>query len=124
MRPMMSLLLLMSSLCGAGERVTIGSADFAPTLTPAPGVERVRVASFRMDRTPVTNAQFLEFVRAHPEWRRDRVVSLFADGEYLSHWTAPEELGPQALAQQPVTRVSWFAARAYCAAEGARLPRW
>jgi formylglycine-generating enzyme required for sulfatase activity len=24
----------------------------------------------------------------------------------------------------PVTRVSWFAASAYCAAQGARLPRW
>jgi len=124
MRLMVSLLLLMSSLCSAGERVTIGSADFVPVLTPAPGVERVRVASFRMDRTPVTNGQFMAFVRARPEWRRDRVVSLFADGEYLSHWAAPDDLGPQALAQQPVTRVSWFAARAYCAAEGGRLPTW
>jgi formylglycine-generating enzyme required for sulfatase activity len=66
----------------------------------------------------------MEFVRAHLQWRRDRIASLFADGEYLSHWAAPDALGPQALAQQPVTRVSWFAARAYCAAEGARLPTW
>ena len=29
-----------------------------------------------------------------------------------------------ALAQQPVTNVSWFAAEAYCESEGARLPIW
>ena len=29
-----------------------------------------------------------------------------------------------AIARQPVTQVSWFAASAYCEARGARLPRW
>ncbi len=52
------------------------------------------------------------------------MASLFADGEYLSHWAASERLGEGALARQPVTRVSWYAARAYCAAAGGRLPRW
>jgi sulfatase modifying factor 1 len=108
----------------ATERALVGSADFAPVLAPAPGKERVHVASFRLDRAPVSNEQFLEFVRTHPQWRRDRVASLFADGEYLSHWAAPDQLGEQALPHQPVTRVSWFAARAYCSASGGRLPGW
>jgi formylglycine-generating enzyme required for sulfatase activity len=72
----------------------------------------------------VTNAEFLAFVSKHPQWRRDRVAPIFADGRYLSHWAAPDALGPEALPAQPVTRVSWFAAQAYCASEGARLPTW
>lgn len=117
-------LLASSGVCGVTERASVGSADFTPVLAPAPGKERVHVAAFRLDQTPVTNAQFLDFVRSHPQWRRDRVASLFADREYLSHWATPDALGEGALPQQPVTRISWFAARAYCAASGARLPTW
>ena len=96
----------------AQERVAVGPADFAPVLAPAPGEARTHVAAFLLDRRPVTNAQFLDFVRSHPQWRRDRIASLFADREYLSHWAAPDQLGESALPEQPVTRVSWFAARA------------
>ena len=48
---------------------------------------------------------------------------MFADGQYLSHWTQPLDLG-EAGANAPVTRVSWFAASAYCEAQGGRLPTW
>ena len=108
----------------AQERAVVGPADFAPVLAPAPGEARTHVAAFLLDRRPVTNAQFLDFVRSHPQWRRDRIANLFADREYLSHWAAPDQLGETASPEQPVTRVSWFAARAYCAAVSGRLPNW
>jgi formylglycine-generating enzyme required for sulfatase activity len=50
------------------------------------------------------------------------VARVFADDGYLAHWAGPTELGPDARPEQPVTRVSWFAARAYCSARGKRLP--
>ena len=84
----------------------------------------VRIAPFALMRTPVTNAQFLAFVRKHPEWRRDRVAGVFAEPRYLAHWGGPSTLGAQARADQPVTWVSWFAADAYCRSIGARLPTW
>ena len=108
----------------AESRRDVGPADFAPVLAPAPGQMQVHVPAFRLDSRPVTNGQFVEFVRGHPQWRRDRVAGLFADESYLSHWAVPDALGPQVQAEQPVTRVSWFAARAYCAAVGGRLPQW
>jgi len=121
----MTLLLSVGSASAvAADHADVAPADFAPVLAPAPGKQTVHVGAFRLDKTPVTNAQFLEFVRTHPQWRRDRVPTLFADREYLSHWSAPDALGEGTLARQPVTRVSWFAARAYCAAAGARLPDW
>ena len=84
----------------------------------------VRMAPFELMKTPVTNAQFLAFVQAHPQWRRDRVARTFADARYLHHWQTPTSLADASQALQPVTQVSWFAARAYCESQGARLPTW
>lgn len=83
-----------------------------------------RIAPFALQKRPVTNAEFLAFVQAHPQWRRDNVASVMAEPRYLSHWAGPTQLGEKALPQQPVVQVSWFAASAYCQARGARLPTW
>lgn len=80
------------------------------------------LAPFDLDRRPVTNAEYRAFVRDHPEWRRSRVSRLFADESYLRHWRGDLDLGPGAPPESPVVHVSWFAARAYCAARGKRLP--
>jgi formylglycine-generating enzyme required for sulfatase activity len=69
----------------------------------------------------VTNAEFLAFVTTHPEWRRDRVKRLFAEPSYLASWATPLSLG-SVDASAPVVEVSWFAASAYCRAQGQRLP--
>jgi sulfatase modifying factor 1 len=104
--------------------VLVGPADFASAVPPSKTDKIAHVPKFELDALPVTNAQFLQFVKQHPEWRRDRVSALFADENYLAHWTAPDAPGDSAQPQQPVVRVSWFAAGAYCEARAARLPRW
>lgn len=86
------------------------------------GEGAVAVKGFRIDRTPVTRGQFLAFVTANPEWQRGRVKALFADARYLADWQAPLDPGTAADLRRPVVNVSWFAARAYCAAQGQRLP--
>lgn len=82
---------------------------------------RVQVDAFRMDVTPVTQLQYLDFVSRSPEWKKSKVKRLFADTSYLGSWsddlTPPAELG-----ESPVTMVSWHAASAYCSAQGKRLP--
>ena len=82
----------------------------------------VVVAPFELDRLPVTNEEYLVFVTAHPQWRRSQVSGLFADASYLRHWQGDLDPGPRAPARSPVVHVSWFAARAYAAARGKRLP--
>lgn len=86
--------------------------------------ESVEVGAFYLDVTPVTNAQFLEFVRTHPEWQRSRAKRLFADENYLRHWKGDLDLGPEAekIGPGPVTNISWFAARAFLKTQGKRLP--
>jgi formylglycine-generating enzyme required for sulfatase activity len=87
------------------------------------GDPATRVASFRLDRDPVTRGDFLRFVRENPAWRRDRVGAVYADrARYLAGWPAALDAGDAADLRRPATGVSWFAARAYCAAEGKRLP--
>src|SRR5262249_24348715 len=102
----------------------VPGAELRSVLPTGTNRDRVRVAPFRLQTAPVTNREFLDFVRAHPEWRRDRISTAMADERYLQHWRSPEDLGSEAAEQQPVTNVSWFAARAFCDARGARLPAW
>lgn len=80
------------------------------------------VASFFLDRLPVTNAEFANFVQQDPAWRAGQAPDLFVESQYLSHWLGTDG-GPAAeQATQPVTHVSWYAANAYCQAQGKRLP--
>ena len=106
----------------APRQVVVGPGVYRPMYPASPREARVSVPAFRLDVLPVTNAEFLAFVRATPKWQRGRASRLVVDDRYLSHWAGPLELGPQARPAQPVTRVSWFAAKAYCAAAGRRLP--
>jgi sulfatase modifying factor 1 len=108
---------------GSSRMAVIRGGQFESVLPPAPGLKRASVADFRLDRKPVTNAQFARFVRQHPDWRRDKIAAVFADDGYLSHWSSPAEPGTD-IRNQPVVRVSWFAASAFCGARGARLPTW
>jgi formylglycine-generating enzyme required for sulfatase activity len=105
------------------DRAPVPAASFATILAPGPDTKTASLAAFRMDRVPVTNADFARFVNSHPRWRRDRVARVFADEGYLQQW-AGATTPATGSERQPVTRVSWFAASAYCAAHGARLPTW
>ncbi|MBS1775727.1 MAG: formylglycine-generating enzyme family protein [Bacteroidetes bacterium] len=84
----------------------------------------IAVKALKMDETPVTNAEFLAFVKANPAWRKTKVNPLFADKNYLAHWKSDLEIGTGDLnnPNAPVVNVSWFAARAYAHWAGKRLP--
>ena len=89
-------------LLGNDPRPSAGLAlaDEAPRHT-------VSLARVLLATTPVTNAQYVEFVTAagHPA---------------PPHW--PERTMPQELAGHPVTHVDWHDANAFAAWVGARLP--
>src|SRR6185312_11621693 len=116
--------LVLALPAAAADYAALPGGRFASVM-PADGkAASAQIAPFRLRVEPVTNAEFLAFVKTHPEWRRDRVAGILADVRYLSHWAGPLALGREAKPRQPVTRVSWFAAAAYCESEGARLPTW
>ena len=102
--------------------VRVPAGSYLPLYAAGPVSTPLSVPSFLLMTRPVTNADYLAFVRSHPAYRRDRIAAVFAESSYLSHWAGPLALGPDARPLQPVTRVSWFAARAFCASHGLRLP--
>lgn len=106
----------------ADERaeVTLPKGLYEPFFRDQGEREKV-IGPLAMDRDAVTNADFRNFVKANPQWRRSRVKRLFADDRYLNHWTGDLNF-PKGSARHPVTHVSWFAARKYCEFEGKRLP--
>lgn len=109
---------------GEMEFVPIPGGAFHSALDYEDIVDRLEVGGFALQKRPVTNAEFLSFVEQHPQWRRDRVPTALAEPRYLSHWEGPLVLGDDAPGDRPVVQVSWFAASAYCEAQGARLPTW
>jgi formylglycine-generating enzyme required for sulfatase activity len=119
--------LLLISPSFAEEKVPPGMIRIsAGSYTPLffKDAKKREVAEFLIDVKPVTNAEYLEFVRENPKWRRSQAKRLFADDSYLNHWAGDLDLGPDAerIAGAPVTNVSWFAARAYLKSKGKRLP--
>jgi formylglycine-generating enzyme required for sulfatase activity len=88
----------------------------APSPPPAPK----QIEAFQLDVDPVTVADYLAFVKAHPEWRKSKVKAVFADDGYLRSWEA--DLEPGLAPRAPITEVSWFAADAYCTQRGNSLP--
>lgn len=82
--------------------------------------EPIEVETFLMDVYPVTNQEYLEFVKEHPEWQKSNIKKLFADDAYLNMWEGDisfGDLNPNA----PITNISWFAAKSYCENQGKRL---
>ena len=100
------------ALIGPGKYIPLYGSDSA----------EVTVKSFMMDVTPVTNEQFLAFVKSNPQWRRSVILKIFGDGNYLRTWENDTVPGKDQLPDAPVTNVSWYAAKAYCDCHGKRLP--
>lgn len=111
-------------IAGGAAWIRVPGGSFRSALKYEDG-RTAKVLPFALQKRPVNNGEFLAFVQSHPQWRRDRVPSVFADARYLSQWPASTRVDIGAgQAAQPVVNVSWFAAQAYCQAQGARLPTW
>ncbi|PKQ44714.1 formylglycine-generating enzyme family protein [Confluentibacter flavum] len=82
----------------------------------------VEVNDFEMDMYPVTNAEYVNFVKQYPKWQKSKSIKLFVDGSYLTNWKNDLELKDSEKPDSPVTYVSWFAAKDYCECQGKRLP--
>jgi formylglycine-generating enzyme len=104
------------------DMTRIPDGVYRPLFRAGAEPKEVPVKAFCLDVQPVTTADFLKFVRANPAWRRSHVKRLFADEFYLRNWLGDLDPGTNVQASAPVTFVSWFAANAYAAWKGKRLP--
>ena len=103
--------------------VKIPAGRYTPFLIEQKNTTQV-VKSFYLDVKPVSNAEFLQFVKLNPQWSKSRVSKLYSDAGYLKHWKADFSEGDNypKIKDSPVTNVSWYAANAYAKWKGKRLP--
>lgn len=118
---MITLVLSMNAV--AADYIAIPGGSYQSVLPNAGTLNDVQIDAMAMRSEPVTNVEFLDFVRKHPQWQRDNVATVFAESRYLDHWPGATKVS-DVQGKQPVVKVSWFAAQAYCESENARLPTW
>jgi sulfatase modifying factor 1 len=110
------------TLCAQEVKMApVQGGSFVP-LYGATGKKPVILNSFSIDIYPVTNEQYLAFVKKYPAYSRSQIKGLFADKSYLHQWKSDFNYGTNNLNNAPVTNVSWFAAKKYCECQGKRLP--
>ena len=102
--------------------VRVEAGGYTPLFRDEGGPPFIAVGGFLLDQFPVTNAEFAEFVASEPRWSPENIKPVFADSQYLAHWREEAPGDRNGIGDQPVTNVSWFAARAYCDWQGKRLP--
>ena len=84
-------------------------------------VHAVYIDAFYMDVHEVTNADYKAFLLATPEWQKDKIADTLNNGFYLGEWDQNNNY-PLWKADHPVVYISWYAAMAYAAWAGKRLP--
>lgn len=118
--PFVLILFYMFSYGQSEDMVRIDGARYIPLYGRDSTV--VEVQDFELDVYPVTNADYLNFIKKNLQWRKSKAKKIFADGMYLRNWKHDLELQADQNPNSPVTYVSWFAAKAYCEHVGKRLP--
>ena len=107
----------------AADYIAIPAGSYQSVLPSAGTLDDVQIDAMAMRSEPVTNAEFLDFVRKQPDWQRGTTATVFAESRYLDQWPGATKIS-DVQGKQPVVKVSWFAAQAYCESENARLPTW
>lgn len=115
------ILMMVPEIYAQSGMITIPEGSYHSVLPEVVG-EPVQVQQFKLDKTAVTNRQFLEFLENNPRWHRSEIQVLYAEAGYLNHWQNDLHIGGESELDKPVTRVSWFAANAFCGWKSGRLP--
>ena len=75
-------------------------------------VHQVHTEEFSIDRYPITNGQFKDFVDDCPDWSREPAIKKHLNVYYLFLWQ--RDMYPRGKKDHPVVWVNWFSAAAYC----------
>jgi iron(II)-dependent oxidoreductase len=116
-----------ADLKNGNEMVRVPGGSFLMGNSDGPEDERpqhqVNVAEFLIDRTPVTNAQFAQFMNTKGTQAADgqRWYDI-DDNDARIHRRREQWTADTGFENHPVVEASWYGAVAYCAWLGKRLP--
>ena len=115
------------SAIAENDMVSIPAGPFTMGRNDGPDDERpahtVTLQAFQIDRLPVTNAKFAEFLnaRGHSTARGERLYD-HDDGDARIHQIGGKYVADRGYENHPVVEPSWLGAREYCHGRGQRLP--
>ncbi len=97
---------------------TLGAVWLSPV--PTKDKQKLTRPTYKVDAFeamvyPVTVAQYQGFLKKNPKWSKSKISPLFADDHYLRSLSSKQS-------KEPITEVTWFAAKAFCEDHGMRLP--
>lgn len=102
------------------DMVLISSGEYIPLFKYGTDYsEKIYVKSFMINKYPITNFEFKEFISKNPKWDFKNIDKIFADNNYLNLWKNNDISD---IYEKPIVYVSWFAADSYCSYINARLP--
>ena len=113
------------ALEGEEERPFLLQDSIDMTAVPAgpflygPGNVDIDLPAFRMSKTPITQAQYQQFIAANPRYPTPFEDAIWAQA---ANWPPDSRLAPAQRLDHPVVIVSWYDAMAFCEWAGARLP--
>ncbi len=125
------LLMIISSAALAAERnpemLPVPAGAFSMGSNDGPEDERpphsINLAAFEIDRLPVTNERFAEFLNAvGPHNRAGERLYDFDDADARIHQSGTRWIADRGYENHPAVEPSWAGARDYCAWRGKRLP--
>jgi formylglycine-generating enzyme required for sulfatase activity len=102
---------------------TIPASSFlmgSETVDDEKPVHKVSLGAYRICDHLATNKEYALFVAANPQWSKDRADPGLRDEHYLDDWG--QGGCPEGKEDHPVSFVSFFAAQAFAAWLGKRLP--
>ena len=104
--------------------ILIPAGEFQVGINSREHESTVNVPAFYIDKYPVTNAQYKQFLDNNPQWRKEgikkRIDEKYYHNNYLKHWNGNNY--PAGEGYHPVTHINWYAAMAYAQWVGKRLP--
>jgi formylglycine-generating enzyme required for sulfatase activity len=123
----LSILLLLCTPLAAAQMVRVPAGEFTMGSDTGPADEhpshRVYLPAFEIDRLPITNAQFADFLNAiGPINAAGEPLFDVDDSDARIHRRDNRWVADAGFEDHPVVEVSWAGARDFCAWAGKRLP--
>lgn len=81
---------------------------------------KIEIPALLVQKYPVSNKEYLVFVKKSPEWGKKKAAKIFSAPNYLDAWSGDASF-PAEIENYPVLNITWFAASAYCDSLGLRL---
>lgn len=111
---------LNSSMCFPYNMVYVPGDIYTLLFKENNNVTTHEVNYFFVDKYPVTNENYFNFIYLNKKWMPNEIISFFSNKDYLIMWLLNENF--YLVLKDPIVNVSWYSSFAFCKYYKKRLP--